>query len=586
MRSSFYCYGDEVSISVLESADEKVLLLGSDFGYGNFGDIAQMLNTISFHKEMHRHRCVIVMAADAIGDAQFPEFVRQAYKADGVIFVSPQPLSLDDGGLPLSPIGMMRNVGVVHLYGGGFLNDKWGDFVLGVTEYFLSLLQPQIYVASGEQVTTPFEARVVEHIRTYRPVMFGVRDQLSYEWMTQAGFEPSFSFDDATEALQTLTASLPLQRGPGLFFHLNVSGYTNNVANMSGMPRELAALAGNYSRVTMLQAYSDRRIEVVDTRESMKDLERSFPFFDYQALELAQLAYRGWPRLANAVQGEIGYSCSYHVALWLQLAGVPCWLRGSNLFYQQKRRALQVDQDFEAFLCDPKLADHSTNLERRKEWLQRLKTAVMTAPRFSRNVDIPLSGVLPASAWKFKGNHVRQLQEQSNWAHQQSAVLAARVSEMEALTEAERQRAGNLLVQMQELESVSTIDRKRAQDALAEADRLHGQISGLVGKVTELGARTYSERKRADLAKEEVSRYHAQVLELTSLLEARNHHIFDLDHLRQAECDRAELAIAQTNQIIRSRTWRWTRFLRFTARVIRGDWPSVKASLRRFARGS
>ena len=39
MTPSLYLYADELSLAVLNSQDEKILLVGSDFGYGNFGDI-------------------------------------------------------------------------------------------------------------------------------------------------------------------------------------------------------------------------------------------------------------------------------------------------------------------------------------------------------------------------------------------------------------------------------------------------------------------------------------------------------------------------------------------------------------------
>ncbi|KND58481.1 hypothetical protein BSCH_00254 [Candidatus Paraburkholderia schumanniana] len=595
---SFFCYADEVSISALESIDEKVVLLGSDFGYGNFGDIAQMMNTISFHQEMGRYRRIIVMTVDAMGDSGFPEFARQAYKADGVLFVSPAPLDLADSGVGLQPVRTIRNVGAVHLYGGGFLNDKWGDFVLGVTEHLVQLLQPSVYVASGEQVTAPYEKRVVDHIRTYRPSLFGVRDEQSRKWMTEAGFEPSFSFDDATEALHTLTARLPLRRGRGLFVHLNVSGYTANAPDRSGIPRELRTLqsrVGRDSPITLLQAYSDRRLEVFDARESIKELERASPFNDYRTLELAQLAYQGWPALSEPVVGDIAYSCSYHVALWLQLAGIPCWLRGSNLFYQQKRSALQVDQDFDAFMREPKLADHSTNLERRGAWLDRLRSVMKDAPSFQRSVDLALPEG-QTSQWRFKGNRMRQWQEQAQWSHQQIAALSSRVAELESFSQSERQRADALDGELQNAQQAlqderarSELEKARVDELSAEAERSRGQILALTAKVTDLGSRVRTERRQLDEARDEILRYYAQTCALTSSLEAEQRRVEIL--ARQVAgveelAQRTDRAQAFSDQIIRSRTWRWTKPLRFGARVLRGDWSAAWSGLRRLSRHS
>ncbi|KAK47651.1 hypothetical protein BG58_03300 [Caballeronia jiangsuensis] len=588
---SFFCYADEVSISALENIDEKVLLLGSDFGYGNFGDIAQMMNSISLHKEIGRNRCIIVMAVDAVGDIRFPEFVRQAYKADGVLFVSPAPLDLADSGVELQPVRTIRNVGAVHLYGGGFLNDKWGDFVLGVTEYLVQLLQPSVYVASGEQVTAPYEQRVVEHIRTYRPALFGVRDELSRKWMTEAGYEPWFSFDDATEALNTLTINLPLIRGPGLFVHLNVSGYTANAPDRTGIPHELQALrshAGQTTPLTLLQAYSDRRLEVFDSRESIKELERAFPFNDYRTLELAQLAYQGWPAMSEPVVGDLAYSCSYHVALWLQLAGIPCWLRGSNLFYQQKRAALQVDQDFEAFIREPKLVDHSVNLERRGAWLERLRAVMNDAPSFHRSFDLPLPEG-PTGQWRFKGNRMRQWQEQAQWTHQQMASLTSRVAELDTFGQSEQRRADALNAELQATQQALQAEQAGIAELSEEAERSRGQILALSAKVTDLGSKVRTEHQHLNEARDEVVRYYEQTCRLTSTLEAEQRRVEGLtEQVASMErlVEHANSVQALSDQIIRSRTWRWTKPLRFGARVLRGDWSAAWNGLRRLRRPS
>ncbi|WP_143750062.1 hypothetical protein [Caballeronia ptereochthonis] len=562
-----------------------------------------MMNSISFHQEMGRYRCIIVMTVDAMGDSGFPEFVRQAYKADGVLFVSPAPLDLADSGVGLQPVRTIRNVGAMHLYGGGFLNDKWGDFVLGVTEHLLQVLQPSVYVASGEQVTTPFEKRVVDHIRTYRPSLFGVRDELSRKWLTEAGYEPSFSFDDATEALHTLTANLPLRRGPGLFVHLNVSGYTANAPDRTGIPRELQTLQsrlGPGAPLTLLQAYSDRRLEVFDSRESIKELERAFPFNDYRTLELAQLAYQSWPALSEPVVGEIAYSCSYHVALWLQLAGIPCWLRGSNLFYQQKRAALQVDQDFDSFIREPKLVDHSTNLERRGAWLEKLRSVMKDAPSFQRSFDLPLPEVPQSSHWRFKGNRMRQWQEQAQWSHQHIATLTSRVAELDTFGQSEHRRADELNAELQNTQQTMQEERERFEQALqtekvrvdelsAEAERSRGQIFALTAKVTDLGSKVRTERQHLDEARDEVSRYYAQTRTLTSTLEAEQRRVTALtQQVASIEelTQRANRAQALSDQITHSRTWRWTKPLRFGARVLRGDWSAAWNGLRRLGRHS
>jgi glycosyltransferase involved in cell wall biosynthesis len=383
MITPYFFYADETSLAVIESQAEKVLLIGGDFNARNFGDILQQVNTIALHQGMGRRNSVPLMGMGAVSDAQFPALVRASSGADALLFFSASQSDDTASELGLIPVNGACNVSCIHLYGGGFLNEKWGDIVLDVTEHLLRALAPPLYVVSGQQITAPYQGRVAEHIRAYGPALFGVRDTLSQQWLSSTGQSAYFSFDDATETLQQLTRALPLQLGPGLLLQLNVSDYTGNATSSESLLSDLDTLVRHpvsSNGLTVLQAYSDSRTEILDSRESIKYLERAFPFPDYRTLELSQLAYLSSGALARPVQGEVGYSCSYHVALWLQLAGIPCWLRGSNDFYAQKRDALQVGQTLEAFLHEPRLSDHRANIERRQAWIRLLTLALDAAP--------------------------------------------------------------------------------------------------------------------------------------------------------------------------------------------------------------
>src|SRR5690606_317645 len=124
--------------SVLTGSEQKVVAIGSDFGYGNFGDVLQHLSALRLAKGNGRFRTVSVMAANAISNRDFPRWVLSNYDTDAVVFVSEHPLILTDGDPELQLVTHIRNIAAVHLYGGGFLNDMWGDYVLAVVEQFLS----------------------------------------------------------------------------------------------------------------------------------------------------------------------------------------------------------------------------------------------------------------------------------------------------------------------------------------------------------------------------------------------------------------------------------------------------------------
>jgi hypothetical protein len=399
-----FFYADPESREVLLGDRQKMLVIGGDFGYGNFGDVLQHINTVQFGQQSARFVTVSVLAANAIGFREFPGWCRQAYGTDALLFVSEFPLILDERCPLLLPVHEIRNLAVIHLYGGGFLNDRWGDFVLGVTEQFLDLAPDAAYLVSGQQVTHPYQSRVATHVEVYKPRLFGVRDDLSLALLRNGAFVPQFSFDDATEALVKLAHSLQLERGSGLLMHLSSSDYSARAGNATSLAEELQLLggfAGAHSSVTLFQAFVDARYQVRDSIETVKEVDLRFPFADLRLVRLGAVAYAGRAgSVVGPIIGDIGYSCSYHVALFLQLAGIPCWLRSDNSYYAQKSKALQVTQSLQAFLGEPRVADHSSNLERRAEWREAFDEALADVGEVLRTTPITSSDAGPAP-WPF-----------------------------------------------------------------------------------------------------------------------------------------------------------------------------------------
>ncbi|SPA50707.1 polysaccharide pyruvyl transferase family protein [Cupriavidus taiwanensis] len=472
MTKRLYLYADEASQAVLTDNSEKLILVGSDFGYGNFGDILQHLNSIRICKHSSRFSVVSVLAANSIGFRDFPEWARRAYGADAVIFVSENPLSFEANDLALKPLEMIRNPAAVQLYGGGFLNEKWGDFVLGVVEHFLSRLPGITYLVSGQQITSPYEKRVFRHVRDFKPAIFGVRDELSRQGLNQAGFQPAFSFDDATEALQILSDSTQMKRGAGLLLHLNTSDYVSDDNDLHVVSKDLERLVSSLAAkqgVTVFQAFADPRYEVKDSRESIKRLGPSFPFIDYRVVELAPLAYHCFSRDLNlTLGGEVGCSSSYHVALWLQLSGIPCWLWSRNSYYDQKSRSVQVHQDLDAFLRQPSLADHSFNLEKREEWLEQLNRCLLQAPSMRNDVvfDVDPGAVAP-SAFFFKG--LPTLEERNHWQIGQTQLVENRLFDAEA-------RIRALTVQLTEVGHEAHTQRHRVEVVVARVQAVEARL--------------------------------------------------------------------------------------------------------------
>jgi len=522
-----FFYADAASVAFLDNTEQKILLVGGDLGYGNFGDILQLRNSVELARLAGRFGVVVVLGAAAIFDDGYPEWARKNYAADAILFVSDHPLQFGDRPA-LQPVQIIRNIACVHLYGGGYLNEFWGRSQLDIVEALRRSAPRSAYVMSGQQVTPPFHSTVAEHIAVFRPILVGLRDELSVSVLREQGVDVAFSFDDATEALQRLTDCLPLRRGPGLLLHLNSSDYTGLSSQLNVLEADLTMLAADSrssAGICLLQPFRDARHEVVDTRETIKSLDMHFPFTDARLLELAGLALS--PRQLSApVTGEIGYSCSYHVALWLQLSGIPCFLHGANVFYNQKSQALQIRQDLGAFLKDPVLADHRINLERRAAWLERFRNLLTNIPdvddvaRFEAPPDIAATVPLMFKGMPSLHQRLRMMEEELVAQRERSEHMAA------LRDEAERERAAlqerfesERVAQRQRFEHMVALkegaERKLASvEELLESERrlkddLHGRVVALSVCVTELGsAIRAAEHRRADFIalSEQISR--------------------------------------------------------------------------------
>ena len=350
----------------------KSLLFGSDGGWGNFGDIAQHKGTIGFVKEATDLSPFSVLNAAAFAKETDFEALRKAYGSDALLLHSWR--RLDAKRLGLEPVAEFSNVQMIHVYGGGFLNEFWGEEMLTVAELFLSTFENAKYVISGQQISKTFIARFLRHVKTHRPSVLGVRDWTSHRLLRDLGQNASFSFDDATEFLLQLRANVRAEAGEGLALHLNFSNYTGAQGQKEVVEhlRSLHRSRFHGSSVTAFQAYQDERIEVVDTLESIKSMGSSWEFAEANFIFLGKIALQ--PPVSPAqFEAEIGYSSSYHVALWLQLQGLPCWVPSFNSFYDQKAVSLGVTTNFSAFLQDPTVHSHNQNLELRASWLESLR---------------------------------------------------------------------------------------------------------------------------------------------------------------------------------------------------------------------
>lgn len=510
-----YLYADHESAELLANARPKALLIGSDFGNGNFGDVLQHLGAASLVRARTGFAIVSLCMLDVISQHADATSLRKSYGVDAVAFVTEMPIEADVAArLGLRSIEVLCNLSYVQLYGGGFLNEMWGEFVLGIAEHFLERVPGIPYAISGQQISPAFVPRTLEHVRKFSPRLVGARDQTSLDLVTEGGMCAEFSFDDAVESLLDLGRRLELRAGDGAFIHLNASDYTGNdeaLAEMAAHLRLVAARIGNQHRPVLLQAFQDAREVVVDSMETVKRLDVGFPFTDFETVQLVTSimdvqAEGVSPRLLT---GRFGYSSSYHVTLWLQLHGIPCWLRGSNSYYEQKRSALGIEGCFEDFLEYMQCPDHGGNLQARSLWLDKLQRVMDSIKPATNRIEWALpDSTTPTRPFNFKGEPRYEQRLREAWrayevSRQEIERLGAvledaktRLMAAEATSVAERTEIGVLLTRLDEHASERSSLLSKVEAAAEVRAQLDAQLLGAEERALELSRFVVDQQQR------------------------------------------------------------------------------------------
>lgn len=396
----FYASGEDAE--VLESSVAKIALVGGDFGYGNFGDILQHRSAIASIRANTTSKTVSVFAADAMPSWNWLSPTRAAYATDVILLASHHPIRVPDG-VDVVPVHLMRRFLGVHLYGGGFLNTLWGDYVLDVAAALIGG-DPRIgLVVSGQQVEATYALKFIEFLVQHRAGLVGLRDHESVAAVHSSEFTTMFSFDDATEQLQNLRSSCNFNSASNdVLMHFNTSSYSIGGAMeldaVSEIGKELQTLGGLRDvNVTMLQAYRDRRYAVQDTLETIKMLDCLWDVPRYEVVNLPALVLETDAKRIVEVEGRLGVVSSYHTGLFLQLNGIPTWVRATNEYYRQKMALLQTGQTFDEFVAEPRLPDFSTALEARQVWNNAFaKEVARLDDSKGGNVIFPISSDMPS----------------------------------------------------------------------------------------------------------------------------------------------------------------------------------------------
>lgn len=377
-RRDYFFFLDQASQKILKNDRPKVLLYGGDSGNGNFGDILQLKSTIAFHRKKSGLLPVVLFDVGNVSDAGYVERMKDFYGVDAIVLMSSEFYDFSQGGIDLHPLREIRDLSLLHFYGGGMLNEFWGEEVLHRLQYLIEAFKIDRYVVSGQQIDPNFVNRLEKFLAKFPPLMFGVRDDISLEAVKRIYPTVRFSFDDAVEPLQTIVSRIPQKGKKHLVGHFNTSYYTANESNLDAIIGYFKALKTRYPNkpLTLINAFSTLNFDVYDTLRSLTLMGDRFPYGSYRLVDGAKLAYRLKVEEMAWLRGEMCITTSYHVALFMLLAGTPVWLAGNNAFYRHKRKALGIERSFDEFVKSPTLPDLKERLKERRIWHEHLRDKI------------------------------------------------------------------------------------------------------------------------------------------------------------------------------------------------------------------
>lgn len=433
----------------IATAPAIAVLVGGYDGSGNYGDIALLDATLD-------------LLGGKTSLLALPVLERQFAAAHETLrdrFVNPpRHVLYFDGGeessgdlVPVRPPDSL-GLGVVYLYGGGYLNPSWGArklAMLGAAEAMVGGAARVCKVASGQQVDRdwiaaldPAEAAMLRDFE-----LLGARDDASAQVLAElVGAErvPNTG-DDAVGLLAGLTAnptSRPEDGALEVNLHFGGHDWVTGSADAAlefdlGLLTELGRLAERPLRVRPLLAYVDPRI---DERGGLERLTAECAGRGIEVGEPRLLRPAAMPELAAELGGaDLTLSSSYHVALTSLLLGVPAILPRDTAYYEQKAKGLLRDfglpEEFSPTSAeDPAgaaaaIAAQLLETDRREELRRRLQRAGDLVRARRANAESGLLSLLAREAMAALGDS-RPIPAPKEEAERRAAAAEAQLHEV------------------------------------------------------------------------------------------------------------------------------------------------------------
>lgn len=373
---------DDETLRFLASDAPRVLMFAGSAGYANYGDVLQHKNVLRQWEQAAPDLVpVSVFHVGSAGDPAHLAALRDWYRTRHIVF-----FHRPDEEVPpwLAPVPSAEGTAwPTHVVGGGYLNKEWGPGYLAVIDAMGDQLGGETFLFSGMQIDDFIVPHIVEFAERRQVSAFGTRDRQSFARVRAAlGDRAAHTFDDLWEIISSWKTAPRAQsdRPFRLGLHINASGYVGDdvVAHISEMLGEVLQRHPD-ARLTLLNAYDDRRAEVVDTLAALRLFDDTFPFATFDVVDLARISLEtapGEPTPEGIAQLDLNaaITCSYHTAMTMNALGVPAFLLRRSAYYAQKAEIFGLPDDFATFIDAPGryLKDFTAENEERRAWTARL----------------------------------------------------------------------------------------------------------------------------------------------------------------------------------------------------------------------
>jgi hypothetical protein len=343
-----------------EAAEAGAFLVGSYAGQPNFGDYLQLKATMDVHVQIGAHQTLFVML-----DAQAGRAYKRSEICLGADGARVLPVYYVLEGMTLAELGLDGLIRLpapppstlLHLYGGGFINDWWGEpareAVGAVLErHARDTMDGQLrLVMSGLQISPSGE------VEAWRPLFaqaeyIGARDEetvrLLKGMLDGAGGKVHYTGDDALAALAVgCVNGARAASGLTIAAHVNLAHYSagDPDGRLARMTQALATAARHFGAGVTCDLLVAYQSDHVREQEAAERLEACYGRLSNLG-EAPALNFRRRNIFDEAVNGTFQLrasflvTCSYHVALSGLLSHCPTLLLVENDYYRQKAAGL------------------------------------------------------------------------------------------------------------------------------------------------------------------------------------------------------------------------------------------------------